>query len=1130
MRKPFLALHDTDTLERRPRTAEGFLLKNMKIKTFFHKPKGIPKRKKAAAKKYTADIVYESPAASLSGTAKIIGFILRALVLYVGVFGTVSFLCAAAGLTTQVHWQACYISYGYIALASLLVCAAAAISSLNRYTCCTVPPVFCGAVIGICAISHGNPVSFLWHSILRIYNFTLYHLAGLRYNSLGNFMVPDGLDYGNAGYMHADPQRFWGVFLLTVLIGILLSLFMLKKVRLIPLCTVIALIVIPVFTYNISKDNIGIGCLIAFSLGCIVLKIYDYRYAGPQSRKTARHQKRHEKKEQRKKTAFYKKEEKKALHLQADEILRASLDADMDKRRSRMARNAVFIAWRQAQKDKKTAAKKEVQNQKKQRKTEKKAARKAIAAEKKELAALQKAGDLQGASALQRVRETRNKERKTRRKDAHRKKQAMRAEKSAYAFAVSAAGGFAGFGAAAAALLALWIPMAAAKNSFPIIPPINNKVQIARSYVTAYLTGNDVDLNDLSAYGINELTPRALSFDPLEYKEKRILRVETTGQNSIYLRSWVGSDFDSQTNTWSAAEYDRVLEYRSLFGKDFTPDEITYNFNKYVYPSSVEITEENVYKNLTKYGFAVQQVHVQRMSGSSLLLFVPAHMNPEIGLCAWGGLEDAEYKYSNYYDGIYSSRFYKSGTGYSTVSFITALNRSEAGASRQQATDYYSRAKDFIAENTKRRITDDQLDQKIAEFDQQLAADGIEYIGTNLVQRYFYEMTEEEQQKFQTAVQLEEQYRTYAEDTYTKQSDSLAVKEIAAEILAQAAGKDDAYMSRHDLVMAVVHYLGEHYTYTKTPDDSADTEAGNILDAFLSEVKEGYCSHFATAAVAILREYNIPVRFVEGYVASDFSRASSSSGASYRCDVKDSNAHAWIEVYFDGMGWMQYEVTPGEYSTAMYDPSSATITPVVPGNQEEEPKEPIDPPQTTPAEPDNEEATESDNDLDEPLSEVAHFFLVIGITACLVLLGFIIYLIIRYIQKKAQLMLEKRYRVINLARNKEAYEKADHADRHKTVRQINDWILDIFRIMGFPPETGELPMDFAKRVSTEYATLSTEDFTQVMTYIQKEEFGHGLSAREAEICGEYLSDLIASVYAGLSLWQKIRVRYIKRIL
>ena len=911
------------------------------------KPKWIQKRKKAAVNRSAAEDIYESPVHSLSGTAKIVGFILRTLVFYIGVFGTVSFLCAAAGLTTQVHWQACYISYGYIALVCLPVCAAAAAASLNRYTRITVPLGFGVAVIGICAMLYGNPISFLWQSILRIYNFTLYHLAGLRYSSLGNFMVPDGLDYSNAGYMHADPQRFWGVFLLAVTIGILLRFCMLKKVRLVPLCTIIAAIIIPVFTYNISKGNIGIGCMIAFSLGCIVLKIYDYRYAGPQSRKIERRKKRRDKKELQKRTALRKKEEKKALHAQADET-------DMDKRRSRMARNAVFIAWRQAQKDRKNALKNEKQKQKKQQKAEKKATRKAIAAEKKELAALKKSGNLQQASELQKSRKIRKIEKKEQRKAARLEKRTRRAEKSAHAFAVSAAGGFAGFGAAAVALLALWIPMAAAHNAFPIIPPINNKVQIARSYVTAYLTGNDVDLNDLSAYGINELTPRTLSFDPLEYKEKQILRVETTGQNSVYLRSWVGSDFDSETNTWSAADYDRVLEYRSLFGKDFTPDENTYNINKYIYPSSVEITEENVYKNLTKYGFTVQQVHVQRTNGSSLLLFVPAHMNPQLGLCGWGNLEEAEYKYSNYYDGIYSSRFYKSGTGYSTVSFITALNRGEVGVSRRQAAEYYQRAKNFIAENANRNLLPYQLDGKIADFDYQLSVDGIEYIGTNLVQRYFYEMTESEQQEIQAAIKLEEEYRAYVQETYTKPFDSPAAKEIAAEILTQAA--ENGTTARHDLVMAVVDYLDEHYTYTKTPEESTNPEESNILDAFLSEVKEGYCSHFATAAVAILREYGVPVRFAEGYIATDFSRAAGTSGAPYRCDVKDSNAHAWIEVYFDGMGWMQYEVTPGEYFKAMYDPSSATITPAVPDNEEDEPREPIDnPPETTPSEADPEE-------------------------------------------------------------------------------------------------------------------------------------------------------------------------------
>ena len=70
-----------------------------------------------------------------------------------------------------------------------------------------VPLGFSGAVIGLCAVLYGNPFSFLWQSILRIYNFALYHIASLGYGSLGNFMIPDGLDYSGAAYMHTDPKR-----------------------------------------------------------------------------------------------------------------------------------------------------------------------------------------------------------------------------------------------------------------------------------------------------------------------------------------------------------------------------------------------------------------------------------------------------------------------------------------------------------------------------------------------------------------------------------------------------------------------------------------------------------------------------------------------------------------------------------------------------------------------------------------------------------------------------------------------------------------------------------------------------------------------------------------------------------
>ena len=71
---------------------------------------------------------------------------------------------------------------------------------------------------------------------------------------------------------------------------------------------------------------------------------------------------------------------------------------------------------------------------------------------------------------------------------------------------------------------------------------------------------------------------------------------------------------------------------------------------------------------------------------------------------------------------------------------------------------------------------------------------------------------------------------------------------------------------------------------------------------FLTESHRGYCMHFASAAVLLLRSMGVPARYVSGFVAD--------VPASGRVNVPDSAAHAWVEVYIDGYGWEPVEVTP----------------------------------------------------------------------------------------------------------------------------------------------------------------------------------------------------------------------------
>jgi transglutaminase-like putative cysteine protease len=80
------------------------------------------------------------------------------------------------------------------------------------------------------------------------------------------------------------------------------------------------------------------------------------------------------------------------------------------------------------------------------------------------------------------------------------------------------------------------------------------------------------------------------------------------------------------------------------------------------------------------------------------------------------------------------------------------------------------------------------------------------------------------------------------------------------------------------------------------PDD-------DIASSFVFEMDAGYCTYFATAMVAMLRTQDIPARMTVGYTTGQ--RVDED-----RWVVRGLNAHAWVEVYFDDLGWIRFDPTP----------------------------------------------------------------------------------------------------------------------------------------------------------------------------------------------------------------------------
>lgn len=121
----------------------------------------------------------------------------------------------------------------------------------------------------------------------------------------------------------------------------------------------------------------------------------------------------------------------------------------------------------------------------------------------------------------------------------------------------------------------------------------------------------------------------------------------------------------------------------------------------------------------------------------------------------------------------------------------------------------------------------------------------------------------------------------------------------------------DTLKQKTDCIEYVKNFLQNHYSYTLAPGKIPNDK--DFFEYFLSESKEGYCSYFATAATLMFRAYGIPARYVEGY-AVPFDRVIRSTYESnknqYIVEVKDSDAHAWTQVYLEGIGWINVDATP----------------------------------------------------------------------------------------------------------------------------------------------------------------------------------------------------------------------------
>ena len=823
----------------------------------------------------------------------------------------------------------------------------------------------------------------------------------------------------------------------------------------------------------------------------------------------------------------------------------------------------------------------------------------------------------------------------------------------------TAMGGFAGSAVLLACLIAIALPSILIKGNFNTIQAIDEKMELARNYVTALLRGDDDELDRLE-YKANSdnFEPHSTALEQLEFTGMQMFYLQSRYNTNYYLRGWIGTDYEN--GAWLAVDEELLTEYQSLFTKKGTPAEtIRYGFYHYMKPELVDDPEytENLlgkYKSNTDYGFIGLLVSLRRVNSPDTLTYFPTTFDPRYGLMEYGSTEPHKLTYVNYYDGLYTGRkFNENGLDYATMTYATVMTNSlwiQKQAALQAAynlqkeallarTGFFENADGTVSSNLTLTVYEESngttlfsyqykrgKEERVWQFyhdtdtvtrDENrnyvvttdygvltLTMDGSKIIGANvtdvssayldeigtpvdvnLVDEYDRGMTDEERSDLLAYLNTEKAYSDFVYKTYLDTADSAYLKELAAAIKAQAHTSEirteeelipddpetpeddsyikehkvsvnvpadvsladvrntsdpDAYIHRDRLVRNVIDYIIDEMgcTYTITPNLTNVDPTLDGVENFLRNTKEGYCVQFASAVTLILRELGVPARYVEGYIGDELTKISRDDFV-YGGYVRDYNAHAWVEVWFDGVGWIQYEATP-QYYVGMYGTTGSAdtgpTTPVIPDEETTAPETPSEPETDEDDTLEGESEEETTGDEDAIAREIARKSLIgMGILAVIIA----IFAVIATIISRARAAEDHRQSLCAQVLENGFGTNTSEFDRREMALELTDAVTNLLSFYGLSPKAGEFRDEYAERLTAELTApmegkkqkTKPEDLPNLHTVLDgmaSEEFGHGMSIPEMKQAAALYLFLRRDVKRRIAFPERMKLRYIKR--
>ena len=194
---------------------------------------------------------------------------------------------------------------------------------------------------------------------------------------------------------------------------------------------------------------------------------------------------------------------------------------------------------------------------------------------------------------------------------------------------------------------------------------------------------------------------------------------------------------------------------------------------------------------------------------------------------------------------------------------------------------------------------------------------------TDIAGGFFEKALGTNDEEIQNYLVKESHYNSFVYENYTY----IAAKErkLLGEFIGSPGDQSKGHLDYKKAIYAIRDYLENNFVYSENLYGSSySSEVGKGengeatgfkgVDEFLNS-GIGYDVQYATLATLMFRYYGIPARYVEGYLVTnqDESEMSLGDDGMYTVNVPRSNAHAWTEIYIDGIGFVPLEVCPEYY-------------------------------------------------------------------------------------------------------------------------------------------------------------------------------------------------------------------------